>query len=110
MKPFQPHKLPLKSLNWANFVTQMSLANREIARYDGLLQSIPEPLILLAPLRTKEAVLSSKIEGTQATLEEVFEYEAEKEPEVKRLDDIFEVINYREALAFAVKEMESRPI
>ena len=75
MKPFKPHTLPLDKLNWTNLVAEISLANREIARYDGLLQSVPEPMVLLAPLRTKEAVLSSKIEGTQATLEEVFEFD-----------------------------------
>jgi Fic family protein len=110
MEPFIPQDLPLKNLNWGDFVAEISLANREIARYDGLLQSVPEPLVLLAPLRTKEAVLSSKIEGTQATLEEVFEYEAEQGFENNRMGDIFEVLNYREALAFAVEEMESRPI
>ena len=57
----------------------LSTANRQLARYDGLLQSIINPEVLLSPLRTQEAVLSSKIEGTQATLKEVLEYEAEKE-------------------------------
>lgn len=112
MKPFIPHTLPLEKLNWADFVAEISLANREIARYDGLLQSVPEPMVLLAPLRTKEAVLSSKIEGTQATLEEVFEFEAEQETDetTGRFNDILEVLNYREALTYAVKEMKQRPI
>ena len=53
-------------------------ANRYAARYDGLLQSVINPDILLVPLRTQEAVLSSKIEGTQATLEEVLEFEVDE--------------------------------
>jgi Fic family protein len=112
MKPFKPHTLPLDKLNWTNLVAEISLANREIARYDGLLQSVPEPMVLLAPLRTKEAVLSSKIEGTQATLEEVFEFEAEQNGDetLSRVHDILEVLNYREALSYAVKEMKERPI
>jgi Fic family protein len=110
MKPFVPDNLPLNNLDWSDFVAEISQANREIARYDGLLQSVPEPLVLLAPLRTKEAVLSSKIEGTQATLEEVFEYEAEQDSEKPEVGDIYEVLNYREALSFAVREMETRPI
>jgi Fic family protein len=110
MEPYIAQTLPLKDLNWSEYVAEISIANREIARYDGLLQSIPEPLVLLAPLRTKEAVLSSKIEGTQATLEEVFEYEAEQDSENEKNSDIFEVLNYRQALAFAVKTMETHPI
>ncbi|MBO9497183.1 hypothetical protein J7438_24295 [Thalassotalea sp. G20_0] len=46
-------------------------ANAELARYDGLLQGIPNPAVMLSPLTTQEAVLSSKIEGTQATVDEV---------------------------------------
>jgi hypothetical protein len=38
-----------------------------------LLQGIPNPAVMLSPLTTQEAVLSSKIEGTQATVDEVLE-------------------------------------
>lgn len=110
MKPFIPHELPLKKLDWSVFVSEISIANREIARYDGLLHSIPNPLVMLAPLKTKEAVLSSKIEGTQATLEEVYQYEANEEENTPKYHDIIEVINYRYALNFAIKEMQKRPI
>ena len=47
-----------------------------IARYDGLLQSVVNSSVMLSPLTNREAVLSSKIEGTQATVDEVLEYEA----------------------------------
>src|SRR6218665_972274 len=50
-------------------------ANAALARYDGLLQGIPNPAIMLSPLTTREAVLSSRIEGTQATMDEVLEQE-----------------------------------
>jgi hypothetical protein len=49
------------------FISKISTANREIARFDGILHWLPNPDILLAPLTTREAVLSSRIEGTQAT-------------------------------------------
>jgi len=48
-------------------------ANAELARYDGLLQGITNPQIMFSPLTNEEAVLSSKIEGTQATVDEVLE-------------------------------------
>ena len=73
---FIPHSMPLEKLDWARFVTLIGQANAELARYDGILQGIVNPNVLLSPLTSKEAVLSSKIEGTQATLKEVLEFEA----------------------------------
>lgn len=84
MQPYIPHSLPLTSLDWSALIDLMGIANREIARYNGLLQSIPNLKVLLAPLRTQEAVLSSKIEGTQATLEEVLEFDASPQKISKR--------------------------
>lgn len=77
MKPFIPQKLPYNEIVWESFINKLGPANRSIARFDGLLQSIPNPAVLLSPLTTREAVLSSKIEGTQATLEEVLKFEAD---------------------------------
>lgn len=110
MKPFEPHTLPLKNLEWEAFIDLMGKANRHIARYDGLLQSIINPDVLLSPLRTQEAVLSSKIEGTQATLEEVMEFEADALRSGSKKDDIYEVINYRIALMQGRERMTQRPL
>ncbi|RNC83756.1 MAG: Fic family protein [Balneola sp.] len=110
MKPFIPHNLPNEDLNWKPFRSQLGPANRSIARFDGLLQSIPNPAVLLSPLTTKEAVLSSKIEGTQATLEEVLKYEADPKQKTENYQDIREIINYRKAINFAVEELKERPI
>ena len=63
MRPFIPHELPIENLNWQQLVPLIGKANAAIARYDGLLQSLMNPGILLSPLTTNEAVLSSKIEG-----------------------------------------------
>lgn len=76
MKPFIPHKLPLDNIDWIRLIKHIGSANRAVAKFDGLLQTIPNAEVLLSPLSTREAVLSSKIEGTQATLEEVLEFEA----------------------------------
>jgi hypothetical protein len=65
-KPYIPEKLPISSVNWVEHVTAIGQANSEIARYDGILQGIVNPRILLSPLSTREAVISSRIEGTQA--------------------------------------------
>jgi len=110
MQPFVPDTLPLKDLDWSRFLHLIGAANRELARFDGLLQSLPNPSLLLSPLTTQEAVLSSRIEGTQATLEDVLKYEADQLQKTSRKEDIKEVINYRKALHFAVAELNRRPL
>jgi Fic family protein len=71
---------------------------------------MPNAELLLSPLTTQEAVLSSKIEGTQATLGDVLKFEAGEEPahEARRLD-IQEILNYRSALEVAESELRKRP-
>lgn len=110
MQPFVPETLPLKTLDWSHFLHFIGKANREVARYDGLLQSLPNAGLLLSPMTTQEAVLSSRIEGTQATLEDVLEYEARPDAAARRVADVHEVINYRKALRFAVEALERRPL
>ena len=98
MPPFTPHKLPLDALDWARFIRPLGQANAALARYDGILQGIVNPQILLSPLTTQEAVLSSRIEGTHTSLEEVLEYEASETAPPERLADIIEVLNYRQGV------------
>jgi len=110
MSPFIPQKLPIQEVAWERLIPLISKANRSLAHYDGVLYGVPNPEILLAPLTTQEAVLSSKIEGTQATLGEVLKYEAGEEPENEsRRQDIQEIINYRKALRAAETELKTRP-
>lgn len=110
MKPYKPETLPLENLNWEHLISLMSEANRKLARYDGILHTLPNLQLLLSPLTTQEAVLSSRIEGTQATLEEVLQYEAAPKKQNEKYADIMEVINYRQATTRAVKELAKRPI
>ncbi len=110
MKPSQPAYLPLKDINWLSLIKLISKANAEIARYDGIIQGIVNTDILLSPLQTQEAVLSSKIEGTQATFEEVLEYEADPEEVQDKKEDINEVLNYRIAMQGAVKSLKTKPL
>jgi Fic family protein len=110
MKPFVPHDLPLSGLDYGRLIGFVGRANAAIARYDGMLQSLVNPAILLSPLTTQEAVLSSKIEGTQATLDEVLEHEAGHECDEAKTQDIREIINYRTALMLARETLEARPL
>lgn len=113
--PVQYHlgKFPPKALDWNRLIPLIGPANAGLARYDGLLSAIPNAHILLAPLTTQEAVLSSKIEGTHVTMGEVLEIEAGGESAAitqPKRDDAEEVLNYRKAMLACVSEMENRPL
>jgi Fic family protein len=110
MKPFKPQKLPLKKINWESFLHLIGKANAEVARFDGFLQTLQNPGVLLSPLSTREAVLSSKIEGTQATLEEVLEFEVNPQKKTERYDDIQEIINYGKAMLYAINKLNEIPL
>jgi Fic family protein len=110
MKPFAPEELPIKKVQWEPLIPLIGTANRSIAQCEGVLYGVPNPKVLLSPLTTQEAVLSSKIEGTQATLGEVLKFEAGEKPEEEaRRQDIQEIINYRRALTAAEEELKTRP-
>ena len=98
MKHYVPDSLPLDNLDFKLLLPLVGKANAALARYDGLLQGIPNPEVMLSPLTTQEAVLSSKIEGTQATVDEVLEHEAGLEKQGEKYKDIQEISNYRRAL------------
>ena len=110
MQPYIPSELPLKELDYQRLFALVGDANAELARYDGLLQGIINPAIMLSPLTNEEAVLSSKIEGTQATVDEVLEHEAGLIKEGEKYKDIQEIVNYREALRSANHYLDERPI
>lgn len=110
MNPYEPHKLPLEGLDYQRLFALVGNANAELARYDGLLQGIVNPSIMLSPLTNEEAVLSSKIEGTQATVDEVLEQEAGILKEGEKAKDIQEIINYRKALRSAHHYLDERSI
>ena len=97
MKPYTPKDLPITDqIDWVNLISSISKASYVLAKYEGILQGVINPLLLLSPLTTKEAVISSKIEGTQATLEEVLEFEASSKVTDKKQVDIQEIIKLKE--------------
>ncbi len=110
MTPCVPDFLPLSAekLDARRLLPHVAKAGRAIARYDGALTALPNPGLLLSPLTANEAVLSSRIEGTQATLDEVFDHEAGVEAPESRRGDVEEVSNYRAAVSFADRAIEER--
>jgi len=110
MKPFVPPPLPWPNLGWESLVPVIGRANRALAQFNGILQGVPNPGIMLSPLATQEAVLSSKIEGTQASLDDVLKFEAGDQPKQESLAaDVQEILNYRQALRDAVLALKTRP-
>lgn len=110
MPPYVPQSLPLTDLDFGRLIRKVGPANASLARYDGLLQGVINPSVMLSPLTNREAVLSSKIEGTQATVDEVLEYEAGIDFDRAKTDDIQEIVNYRKALALAKAALTDQPI
>jgi Fic family protein len=104
-------KFPPQNMDWEKLIPLIGPTNAALARYDGLLSAIPNAHILLSPLTTQEAVLSSKIEGTQITMGEVLEFEAgnvSEEMTQPKQDDAEEVLNYRKAMHGCVQELKNR--
>ncbi len=108
--PLPPDLEPNKGL-WA----ALSAADLAVGRLDGLGRDLPNPHLLIRPLIRREAVLSSRIEGTQADLSDIFAFEAgqrtlfpDKAPAPEA--DVREVYNYVRALEHGLKLRESLPV
>lgn len=89
--------------------TALSRADRALGRLDGSIATLPEPDLFLSMFVRNEAVLSSQIEGTQASLSDVIKAEADI-ADRHRPDDIREVRNYISALNTGTKLLAELPI
>jgi Fic family protein len=92
---------PPKNINLSDVVALVGRANASLSRYDGLLESLVNPDVLLSPLVMKEAELSSRIEGTIATANEVYQQQAGEKFTPEKDADIQEILNYRSTLRLA---------
>ena len=94
-------RFPPKSINFERLLTPIAQASEAIARYDQMLKGMHNSEILLAPLRSQEAVVSSRMEGTVSTLDEVLQYEADQEGgdrETRYRPEAVEVFLYGQAM------------
>ena len=87
----------------------LSKADRGLARLDGVTTVLPNPDIFIAMYVKKEALLSSQIEGTQASLEGVLEFEANLIPK-EDIQEIKEVVNYVKALNYGIARLKEFPM
>lgn len=105
-------QFPPKNIDYEKLAPNLIKASTALAKYDALLTTLPNSEILLAPLRRREAVISSRIEGTIATLDEILKYEADEVSEEEIGDDealyrteVLEVYSYTRAMNLAQKLM-----
>ena len=87
----------------------LSSADRALGRLDGVASILPNPDLFVSMFVRQEAVLSSQIEGTQSTLEDVLQFEVdEKGADLPK--DIGEVVNYASAMNHGLKRLEELPL
>jgi Fic family protein len=87
----------------------LSAADQALGRLDGVIQTVPSPELFVAMYVRREAVLSSQIEGTQSTLDDLLA--AELEPATPGLpDDVEEVVNYVRAMNYGLERLSSLPL
>lgn len=110
-KPYIPPLIP-PELNYSPLISSIVRARDIIARYDEAVKRLPNPEIIKRTFETKEAVLSSKIEGTQATFEEILMFDAKetKSQENEKEKDYKEIVNYRLAIKRGKEFLKKKPL
>src|SRR5438445_6470827 len=106
---FVPDPLPPRVEWTADLIRALSDADRAIGRLAGEGRRLPNPHLLIRPFVRREAVLSSRIEGTQATLGELLAAEAGAAVE-RSPADLREVGNYVVALEYGVGRLRKLPL
>lgn len=111
--PFVPHNINKIQIQWTDLLPFIIDANKYVAKYDAFLFNIINPELLLTPLLTKEAVYSSRIEGTHVTIEDVMMQEGGafvSEPNSVYYSDVQETINYKNALLYGTEMLSYRKL
>lgn len=105
---FIPNPLPPSlTLDWP-LAKLLSDADRALSELSGVGKHLPHPQILMPSYVRREAVLSSRIENTQAGMEDLFAYEIDESNQ--RTSDVKEVSNYVQALLYGLKRLKDLPI
>ena len=107
-KSFLPHDLPPEPpIEFdGEMLNLLSEADRKLGRLDGVTQILPNPELFVAMYVQKEAVLSSQIEGTQASLTDVLEINTKDE----KKEDVGEVVNYVKAMNYGLERLKEFPL
>lgn len=110
-QPFVPPLLP-PNIDLSKVIRLVTDARAAVVRYDEAVKGLPDPTLIRRTFITQEAVLSSKIEGTQATFEEILELDAEEpsSEENEKLRDYREISNYRNAITKGKELLKDKPL
>lgn len=103
-------EFPPGPLDYARIMPALLAATDALARYDQMLKGMHNSEIFLAPLRSQEAVVSSRMEGTISTMDEIMQLEAEHGDDVAAASEFrsetIETILYRHALSTARAQID----
>jgi len=104
-------KLPPREIDYIPLIGLIGEARAILGELKGQLGHV-NPGLLAAPLLTKEANLSSRIEGTQATMEAVFKYAAQETRPQNNTEEVGykEILNYKEAVEMMVKQLKTKQL
>jgi Fic family protein len=104
-KPLPPHpRLKIEG----DLQNLLSKADMALARLDGMAEILPNVDLFIAMFVKKEALLSSQIEGTQASLEDLFEFESGER--LDNVNDVTDVVNYIKALNHGIERLADLPM
>jgi Fic family protein len=107
---FVPNTLPLKLEIGDELVKILGEADRAMGELKGLSGAISNPALFINPILRLEAVLSSRIEGTRASLEDLFIYEGTQLSFFETAGDVREVHNYILALEYGIQRIKTLPV
>jgi Fic family protein len=107
---FVPAPLPPVIAFGAELAERLSAADAALGELSGLAGARRDPQILVAPFLRQEAVLSSRIEGTPATLVDLLFDEVAASPDLELRENLREVRNYVAALQYGVERLAEVPL
>ncbi len=107
-RAFVPDPLPSELSISPGLILLLDRASLAVGTLAGVGETIPNPHLLIRPFIRREAVLSSRIEGTVASLSDVFAYEAAGMRQSK--GDVAEVVNYVTTLEYGIERLKTLPI
>jgi Fic family protein len=107
---FLPAPLPPPLTFSPALVSALSAADQALGELRGLGDALANPHVLIRPLARREAVLSSRIEGTRASLDDLLAYEAAHLTSAGPASDVREVHNYVRALEYGLERINTLPV
>lgn len=107
---FVPASLPPRLSYDDDLVLKLSHADAALSELAGVGRHLPNPHLLISPYIRREAILSTRIEGTMASFSDVLQDELRETAPDKQDEDVVEVRNYIVALEYGIKRLDDIPL